>query len=111
MVSRSPCVAFVAGVPLRLDADSDGRTPDADDRGRRFEADGVGSELRHAARHVRRHTANELQNHPETALAGRVHVALEAYLAAWTEGEPGVVLQRDADGSIDTGAECVARED
>ncbi len=48
------------GVRLRLDADGDGRTPDANDRGRRFEADGVGSELRHAARHVRRHTANEV---------------------------------------------------
>src|SRR5438552_17401034 len=37
------------GVRLRLDADSNGRTPYADNRGRRFEANGIGSELRDAS--------------------------------------------------------------
>ncbi len=34
---------------LRLDADGNGRTSYADNRGRRFEADGIGSELRDAS--------------------------------------------------------------
>ena len=53
----------------------------------------------------------KLSTIPKPAFAGRVHVALEAHLAVRTEREPRVILQRDADGSIGAGAECVGRED
>src|SRR5262249_36354927 len=57
--------AATTSADLRIDADGNGRTSHADDRGRRLEADRVGSELRDAARHVRRHAADEVQDHPE----------------------------------------------
>ena len=88
-----------------------GRPADADNRGRRFETDRVGRELRHAARHIRRDAAHEVQHHAETAFARRVDVALEPDLAARADRQTRVVPQRDADGSVRTGPQRVARED
>src|SRR5262249_37192196 len=46
--------AAAARTALRIDADGNGRTSHADDRGWRFEANRIGRELRDPARHVRR---------------------------------------------------------
>jgi len=68
MVSRPTCSSF--RLRLRLDADGEGRTPYADDRGgvsRRMES---GASFRHAARHVRRHTANDFRTIPKPPSPG-----------------------------------------
>src|SRR5438046_2824875 len=64
----SATAAAARSADLRIDADGNRRPSHADDRGWRFEADGVGRQLCDAARHVRRHAADEVQHHAKAAL-------------------------------------------
>ena len=63
------------------------------------------------SRDIGRQAARDLDHQPEPAVARRVNELLDAHLAARTERDSGVVLERDAQAPVGAGFQRVGFED